>query len=181
MICMERTILPQPDPASRPVPETRRATIDRIARLTDDLVHRVATAHAREFVEIRATMSQAKVLHLVNADPGVRMSELAGRLGVSLSTLSGVVDRMVEQGYLRRSDDPADRRHVVLRLTELGDDQLLELRTLSERHFAPILAEIDDAGLAVVEQAFGILAAAAAAASARAAASPTPSKEGSRP
>jgi len=145
---------PEPDPE-------RRARVERVIASYETLMHRVASAHAPEFLGVGVTMSQAKVLYLVQADPGLRMSELSARLGVSLSTVSGVVDRLVDQGLLLRQDDPADRRQVVLRITDAGATQLELFRELNVGQFRDMLARIDEADLAVVEQALDILATAA--------------------
>ena len=62
-------------------------------------------------------MSQAKILMLLANEREVQMSDLVRRLGISLSTMSGHVDRLVEQGFVVRRDDPADRRHVLVAAT----------------------------------------------------------------
>jgi len=73
-------------------------------------MHRIASSHAPDLMEVGVTMSQAKVMYLVAAGQGMRMSELAVHLGVSISTMSGLVDRLVDHALLARHDDPADRR-----------------------------------------------------------------------
>lgn len=148
------------DPA--PDPE-RWARVERVVASYETLMHRVASTHAPEFLGVGVTMSQAKVLYLVQADAGLRMSELSARLGVSLSTVSGVVDRLVDQGLLNRRDDPADRRQVVLRITDAGTTQLELFRELTAGQFRDLLTRIDEADLEVVERALAILAAAAGA------------------
>lgn len=140
----------------------REAAKDRIVEAYEMLMHRVASTHAAEFLEVGVTMSQAKVLYLVQAEPDLRMSDLSGRLGVSLSTVSGVVDRLVDQGLLDRRDDPGDRRHVMLRITGAGATQLQRFRELNAREFRAILGRVDPADLAVVERAIALLSAAAA-------------------
>lgn len=146
------------DPASDP---ERWARVERAVAAYETLMHRVASAHAPEFLAVGVTMSQAKVLYLIQAEPGLRMSELSARLGVSLSTVSGVVDRLVDQGFLTRQDDPADRRQVMLRITDAGANQLELFRELSAGQVRDLLARIDDADLADVERALDILADAA--------------------
>ena len=153
----------------------REAAIERILTTFETMMHDVSSAHAPEFLEVGVTMSQAKVLYLVQAAPGLRMSDLSARLGVSLSTVSGVVDRLVDHGLLNRWDDPADRRHVVLRITDAGATQLQLFRELNEGQIRALLSRIDAADLAVIGQAVDVLAAAAA----RQAASPaSPTIEG---
>jgi DNA-binding MarR family transcriptional regulator len=144
----------EPDPG-------RRDRVDHIVAAYETLMHRISSAHAPEFLEVGVTMSQAKVLYLVLAEPGLRMSDLAARLGVSLSTVSGVVDRLVDQGLLARSDDPADRRQVVIRVTDAGTTQLELFRELNAGQVRALLSRVDDADLVVVARALDVLAAAA--------------------
>jgi DNA-binding MarR family transcriptional regulator len=161
---MEQSILPETRALYDPVPDPeRRARVERVVATYETLMHRVASAHAPEFLGVGVTMSQAKVLYLVQADSGLRMSELSARLGVSLSTVSGVVDRLVDQGLLNRQDDPADRRQVLLRISDAGATQLELFRELTAGQFRDLLARIDEVDLAVVERALDILVASAGA------------------
>jgi DNA-binding MarR family transcriptional regulator len=82
-------------------------------------MNRLIGAHAPEFTEAGVTMAQAKVLYVVMAAGELRMSELAARLGVSSSSASGLADRLVELGLLRRHDDPDDRRQVMVAAREI--------------------------------------------------------------
>jgi DNA-binding MarR family transcriptional regulator len=75
---------------------------------------RVDELHIPEFLNIDVTMAQAKILRLLETEGELHMSELVRRLGISLSTLSGHVDRLVQQGLVIRRDDPADRRQVLI-------------------------------------------------------------------
>ena len=145
----------------------RDARVERVVAAYETLMHRLASTHAPEFLGVVVTMSQAKVLYLVQAEPDLRMSGLSTRLGVSLSTVSGVVDRLVDQGLIHRRDDPGDRRHVVLRLTDAGATQLLLFRELNAGQVRALLSRIDGEGLAIVERAVDLLASAALPASAR--------------
>lgn len=152
----------------------RDALVDRVVAAYETLMHRVASAHAPEFVGVGVTMSQAKVLYIVQAEPDMRMSDLAGRLGVTLPSMSGVVDRLVDQGLLTRRDDPADRRQALVRISDAGVDQLELLRELNARQVRTLVARLDIADLAVLEHAIDVLSAAAAAAAGRGDVSPSP-------
>jgi DNA-binding MarR family transcriptional regulator len=74
-----------------------------------------------------------------------------------------MVERLVDQGLLDRRDDPADRRQVILRITDAGATQLELFRELNVGQFRDMLARIDEADLAVVERALDILVTAAGA------------------
>jgi len=137
------------------------ARIDRVVASYELLMHRIASSHAPDLMEVAVTMSQAKVLYLIAASQGMRMSELAVRLGVSISTTSGLVDRLVDHGLLARHDDPADRRQVVVTITPTGNADLEHFRELNAAHMRRILARLGDSELDVVERATVLLAAAA--------------------
>ncbi|MEO5695092.1 MAG: MarR family transcriptional regulator [Usitatibacter sp.] len=58
----------------------------------------------------------------------LQQKELAELLVVNPASLGGVVDRMQLKGWVRREDDPADRRAYFVRLTETGISKLKEVR-----------------------------------------------------
>mgnify|MGYP001792105833 CR=1 FL=1 len=139
----------------------RVARIDRVVASYELLMHRIASSHAPDLMEVAVTMSQAKVLYLIAASEGMRMSELAVRLGVSISTTSGLVDRLVDHGLLARHDDPADRRQVVVTITPTGNADRERFRELNAAQMRRLLARLGDSELDVVERATVLLAAAA--------------------
>ena len=124
-------------------------------------MHRMADSHAPEFLEIAVTMPQAKLLYLLGASGDLHMSELVTRLRVSLSTVSGLVDRIVEAGLASRREDTADRRQVVVGLTPAGITFIDRFRELNARQMRDLLAYLDDAELASVRAALTALAHAA--------------------
>lgn len=64
--------------------------------------------------------NQASILsHLDEVEP-TSVSELAEHMGVTVSTMSLSVKRLVRQGYVVRARDTEDRRVVQLRLSEAG-------------------------------------------------------------
>lgn len=64
--------------------------------------------------------NQTRILdHLDDVEP-TNLMGLARHMGVSASTMSLTVDRLVRRGYVTRSRDAADRRVVSLRLTRAG-------------------------------------------------------------
>ena len=137
--------------------------LDRVLAEFDALMHRLMATHAPELSAIELTMSQHKALYLVIASGRLRMSELAAGLGVTSSTATGQVDRLVELGLLERHEDPADRRQVVVTPTPTAEDLLEQFRELSSRRMREMLARVDAAELPTIERAIQLLDAAAAA------------------
>jgi DNA-binding MarR family transcriptional regulator len=75
------------------------------------------------------------VLLLVQAKPDIVLGEVRDGLDVPNSTLTGVIDRMEEQGLARRRISARDRRSYGLELTEKGKEVRREhdrvLRTIA--------------------------------------------------
>jgi len=135
----------------------RSALIDEALAGYETLMQRLAGAHEPDFLEIDITMPQAKLLYLLGASGDLHMSEIVGRLGVSLSTVSGLVDRIVDHGLASRREDPADRRQVVVGLTPAGTAFIDRFRELNARQMRELLEHLDDTDLTLVRGALGAL------------------------
>jgi DNA-binding MarR family transcriptional regulator len=84
------------------------------------VVHGLDRVSKRMASHIGVTGPQRLVLRVVGLRPGLSAGDLAEVLHVHPSTLTGVIQRLVEQGLLLREHDPRDRRRAVLRLTRQG-------------------------------------------------------------
>ncbi len=149
------------DPAISPT--DRAALIEDLIEGYATLMHRLADMHAPEFLEVQVTMSQAKLLYLLGASGDLHMSDLVPRLGVSLSTISVLVDRVVDQGLVHRREDPVDRRQVVVGLTDAGAAFIDRFRELGADQMRELLALLDDEELESMRRTTIALARAAAA------------------
>jgi DNA-binding MarR family transcriptional regulator len=138
-------------------PADRDRTIADVIETYEQLMHRLSGAHAPVFAEVDLTMAQAKALYIVFAIGRPRMTDVAARLGVSMPTASGVVDRLVDLGLLARHADPADRRHVILVATARAAQVLEQFRELGVAQLRDLLGLVTDDELEVVRRAIGIL------------------------
>ena len=84
-------------------------------------------ARLQVWEDLGLTMSQLRVLHTLNGDPGMTAGKLAEHLGVRPSTVTGIVDRLVKQALVQRQADPDDRRVVRNILTVRGTEVLSDL------------------------------------------------------
>ncbi len=121
------------------VPSTTDAILGHFA----SLMRHVSGWHAPDFLGVDVTMSQAKCLYIVSVRPGIGMSSMADQLGVGHSAISGLVDRLVEHGYLGRREDPADRRQQQLSLTAAGEGVVNHIRELNAEHLRTLLRGLD--------------------------------------
>jgi DNA-binding MarR family transcriptional regulator len=128
------------------------ATVAAFERLMD----RMAAAHQPP-MDVTVSMAQLRCLHLIAASGEVHMSRLVAQLGVSISTVSGLVDRLVDRGFVSRHDDPADRRQVVLSATPAGTAFLDGMRELGNAQFRELIARLRPEDLRTVRRSIEIL------------------------
>ncbi|MDK2880535.1 MAG: hypothetical protein PWQ99_310 [Clostridia bacterium] len=70
------------------------------------------------------TYSQCHALVAIGEKGCLSLNDLAELLGLDKSTVSRTVNTMVEQGLVKREEDPEDRRYVKIGLTEAGSRML---------------------------------------------------------
>ncbi len=63
-----------------------------------------------ETARINVTPPQRTVMQLLFNSEGLSLKELSRQVGLSHSTVSGIVDRLERKGLLERQPDPRDRR-----------------------------------------------------------------------
>lgn len=92
---------------------------------------------ASKGLEADLTRAQSYVLRLLRGEPGQRISDLAGKMGISPSAITCLIDSLENKGYLRRQRSDRDRRVIRLELTPEGYQELEKM----ERERAQILAQ----------------------------------------
>jgi DNA-binding MarR family transcriptional regulator len=83
------------------------------------------------------------ILSLIGARGPVRLTELAGELGMPITTASDVVRRLESRHLVRRAPNPADGRSSLFALSAAGDREwrngwpaLARINAALERHLA---------------------------------------------
>jgi len=106
--------------------------------------------------------SEVDLLRLTGERPGIRMGDAADALALAPNTLTTLVARSCEAGYLRRERATDDRRVIHLTLSEAGASRLASWRDLRAETLSAALAhlpESDRAALAAALPPFGHLVA----------------------
>jgi DNA-binding MarR family transcriptional regulator len=128
-----------------------------ILRLQDELVRHRAVWDAEPWLELNMSTPQFKALLLISEEEGIRMRELAHRLGGSFSNATVLVDRLVDRGQVERLADPQDRRVVLVRTTEEGRQLIEQLVTSWRMLSAPLLESLAPQELSTVHEALQVL------------------------
>lgn len=142
----------QQDPAGNAEP----SVLDALVQTSFTVIGAVTVVAARHDL----SLTLLRVLAILR-DRTPTMSELAAYLGLDRSTVTGLVDRAVRRGLLRKEADGQDRRSSRVALTEAGhalaractDDIAQQLAPLIER-----LAPAQRAELAQLLHGLGVVA-----------------------
>jgi DNA-binding MarR family transcriptional regulator len=98
------------------------------------------------------SVPQFRVLTFLSRMPGAPLAGVAEHLGVARSTASAIVDRLVRRKLVSRTEDPQERRCVVLTLTPAGAQLLEEAREAAWARMAKVLAGLSAADLLQVTE-----------------------------
>src|SRR5690348_8272179 len=94
------------------------------------------------FMDVDLTMSQFRALVMIRRWGPQTGRELAGRLRVTPGSLVPLVDRLEEQGYLRRVPDREDRRVTWLELTPKAERLFQRLWGMGAARLAGAVARL---------------------------------------
>lgn len=115
------------------------------------------------------TYAQYLALKEIEQTPGILAQALIVRLDSDKATLSGVIRRLTDAGWIEREKDSTDRRKQHLHLSEKAKEQLATIHTLEthceqillhslspreQKHFTHIIEEIIDNQQAYLSEAY---------------------------
>ena len=128
-----------------------------LERVQESFERRALSSMAEPLISTPLTMQQLKVLTLIAIDPERATGhELAAQLNVSVASMSGLVDRLVEHGMVSRGEDPSDRRVRRLTATPEGSTTIRSLLSSAGTMPTPVLRRLAIEDLRALVQ--GILA-----------------------
>jgi len=125
-------------------PATPRAGPEevRLARLVLSILPRIGRLASQVPHERGAlTLERARVLWQLTEGPR-RSGDLAHRCVLTPATLSELVDSLERDGFVRRSEEPGDRRVVVVELTARGRREIERFGELMTVLVAKVLATL---------------------------------------
>lgn len=103
------------------------------------LVRRFAVSERADVFCCGMTIAQAATLETLRLEGPLRMGELGRRLGITPSTLTRNLRRLLDNGYLKREPDGKDGRAAVITLTPGGHRQADKLERQEESFAGEIL------------------------------------------
>ena len=93
---------------------------ERLHGLTKELIRRYQFRDWNQICCYGISISQSHILDVLAGEGDLTMQQLARRMYKSVSTMTRVVGQLVRRGYVKRRQDPEDRRVVHVSITPQG-------------------------------------------------------------
>ena len=103
------------------------------------------------------SIPQFRTLRFIQCNPDSSLSKLAEHLGLTLPSVSKLVDGLVKQELVIRQESTADRRCLTLVLTQTGASIVNSARASAQANLAKNLGRLSDNELETVCQAMKLL------------------------
>jgi DNA-binding MarR family transcriptional regulator len=134
-----------PEPAAPATATTPTATDPaQVQRLTDvvtQLRRALRSSIRTDYPWESLPMAQVELLQTLATGP-MRVGELATRQRLAPNTVSGLIGKLLESGFVDRQADPGDRRTARIALTAAGHRQLVDWQRAHERRMATALSRL---------------------------------------
>lgn len=135
--------------------EERAALELRILGLQRALMQAQMQSQTEALIDQHLTLAQFRAMLFIHAHPGRPTSEVGDFVGVRPNIATGVIQRLVDRGWVARNRDPEDGRVRLLTLTADGSGFVGGIIAQIERDFLTRLAALSAKQLGELE---GILA-----------------------
>ena len=103
------------------------------------------------------SIPQFRTLRFIQRHPDSSLSGLAEHLGLTLPSVSKLVDGLVKQQLLSRKESAEDRRKITLLLTEMGTSIVDSARADARTNLVKKLKHLSDDDLKTISRAMLIL------------------------
>ena len=140
----------------RPHPDDARL-IDETIVLLPEIGKCLFASMARHPRLVGSSVPQIKALGFLSHRAPCTVGDLANGLGIAMATASEAVDRLVERLLVVRTVNPADRRQVMLALTEQGRSLTDEMLAVRRRQLGETFSRLSPDQRATFVHALGVL------------------------
>ena len=103
------------------------------------------------------SIPQFRTLRFIQRNPDSSLSDLSDHLGLTLPSVSKLVDGLVKQELISRQESASDRRRITLVLTKSGESIVNSARASALANLAKILSCLSNEELKTIHQAMELL------------------------
>lgn len=144
--------------AAQPMSATNRANLRLWLRLLTCTTTIEQVVRSRLRAEFDTTLPRFDVMAiLARHENGLTMSELSRQLMVSNGNVTGLVDRMAEEGLVMRVPHPGDRRSSYVALSKKGRERFASMADHHAGWIGELFAGLSESEAAELSRLLGIL------------------------
>jgi DNA-binding MarR family transcriptional regulator len=137
-----------------------------------ELVREVLAIHSRvdhevrhfapePWIDLKMTIAQLKSMFFIASKGSTNFKKLADALGVTPPNITGIIDRLVKQGLVSRTENTEDRRIMLLQMTDKGQALINNLHENRFQNMSILMMQLDETELEALMVGFkGMLKAA---------------------
>ena len=123
---------------------SRRTTIKRLGDLFDCVDTTAVAWLERRAASCDLTLHSMGVLKVLAEKGEATLTRIGQQIGVPPSSMTGIATRLTETGYVERGPSSIDRRSVVLRITDSGQQTLNQLKETLDHDLENILGDLSE-------------------------------------
>ncbi|MDD5565490.1 MAG: MarR family transcriptional regulator [Candidatus Omnitrophica bacterium] len=118
---------------------------DRLSSVFPVMAREFARHYMGDFYSEKITLPQFLVLEFLFLNGESKMKDLAHAMHVSTAGMTGIVDRIVRDGYVVRVFDPEDRRIIKIKLTPQGTGLVKRINAQRRKMVMDLFSKISEA------------------------------------
>ncbi|NTV91331.1 MAG: MarR family transcriptional regulator [Clostridiales bacterium] len=128
-----------------------------LVRLFGDISKMLKHVFDKVFCNTGITMPQGMVIDMLARNGEMMISDLSNKLGLSNSTVSGIVDRLEKIGFVERVRSLEDKRAVYVKLTQKHKENFHVVNGLVMDKFSRLLENTSDDELDKIMEGLTVL------------------------
>lgn len=118
---------------------------DKMNQVMPMIIKEFIRRQANELYKGKITLPQFLILEFLHRENESKMTSLAHFMKVTTAAMTGIVDRLVRDGYVLRAYDPEDRRIIKVRLTARGTELVKKISEQRRKMVIKIFGRISEA------------------------------------
>ncbi len=118
--------------------------INKIAGLQRELAKSMRAHAFKHWMTLSLSTTQVKSLFCIVENERISSRKLADMLDVTPANVTGIVDKLIEQGFVKRVENSEDRRGVFLETTDEGKKLITNLEQMATEHTIKMLSVLNE-------------------------------------
>lgn len=117
---------------------------NRLCEIMPVVMKEFARFHTKELYRSKLTLPQLFVLEVIHSREEIKMKDLASYMSVSTPAITGIIERLVRDKYVKRLYDDSDRRVIRVKLTLQAEHMLKHINALRKQIVVKMFDKIKD-------------------------------------